>query len=138
MSRVTLKMIASKAGVSVSTVSMALRNTGTLSKKKVAYIQQLAREMGYRPNPVLAALASKRFRESASMQSTPVALLEFPIDGQSEKTAIFYRNHITRCADELGYNVNVISEQEFKRYANPGKTFYNRGVRRCHHHRPTQ
>lgn len=128
MSRVTLKMIAQEAGVAVSTVSMALRNTGTLSKQKVAAIQKIAQDMGYRPNPVLAALASKRFRDSANLQSTPVALLEFPIDGQSEKTAIFYRDHISKHADELGYGVTTITEKELARYANPAKTLYNRGV----------
>lgn len=59
-SRVTLRDVAKAADLAVSTVSQALREEGTVSRKTCRRIQELARQMGYIPNPVIAAMASKR------------------------------------------------------------------------------
>jgi LacI family transcriptional regulator len=58
--RVTLKMIAAKAGVHVSTVSLALNNHPSLPVATRERIQNLAAKMGYRPDPMLSALVSYR------------------------------------------------------------------------------
>ena len=78
MRSVTLHDIALRAGVSVATVSLALRGRGEISRKRAEFIRALAVEMGYRPNPMLAALASKRFSNAITRQGTPLALFEFP------------------------------------------------------------
>ena len=61
---VTLKQIAGKAGVSLTTVSFALRGKQPgkrrLSPVTVERILKVADEMGYRPNHVAASLAGKR------------------------------------------------------------------------------
>ncbi len=53
---VRLQEIADKAGVSRATVSLALRNHGSIPERTRALIQNLAQEMGYRPNPLVSAL----------------------------------------------------------------------------------
>lgn len=58
--RVTLKMIAAKAGVHISTVSLALNNHPSLPVATRERIQKLAAKMGYRPDPMLSALVSYR------------------------------------------------------------------------------
>ena len=58
--RVTLADIAAKAGVHVTTVSLALRNNPRLPASTRDRIQALARQMGYRPDPFLRALVSYR------------------------------------------------------------------------------
>jgi LacI family transcriptional regulator len=58
--RVTLADIAVRAGVHKTTVSMALRNHRNLPKQTIERIQELAFEMGYRPDPALAALNAYR------------------------------------------------------------------------------
>jgi LacI family transcriptional regulator len=58
--RVTLADIAVRAGVHKTTVSMALRNHRNLPKHTIERIQELAVEMGYRPDPALAALNAYR------------------------------------------------------------------------------
>jgi LacI family transcriptional regulator len=58
--RVTLADIATRAGVHKTTVSMALRNHRNLPKHTIERIQELAVEMGYRPDPALAALNAYR------------------------------------------------------------------------------
>lgn len=54
----TLRTLAQAAGVSVTTVSLALRNRPNVGSETRKRIQQLAREMGYRPDPEVAKLMS--------------------------------------------------------------------------------
>jgi LacI family transcriptional regulator len=60
--RVTLSDIAAKAGVHVTTVSLAIRNHPRLPEKTRRRIQELAAQMGYTPDPFLRALVSYRAR----------------------------------------------------------------------------
>src|SRR5690349_594102 len=55
----TLQTIANAAGVSRMTVSRALRNDPVLPRQTRERIQKLARELGYRPNPLVATLMSQ-------------------------------------------------------------------------------
>jgi LacI family transcriptional regulator len=58
--RVTLSDIAKRAGVHMTTVSLALRNHPRLPEATRTRIQALAREMGYAPDPFLRALVAYR------------------------------------------------------------------------------
>ena len=58
--RVTLAVVAAKAGVHVTTVSMALRNDPRLPETTRTRLQKLANEMGYAPDPFLRALVAYR------------------------------------------------------------------------------
>lgn len=58
--RITLKMIAARAGVHFSTVSLALNNHPSIPNGTRERIQKLAVDMGYRPDPVLASLVAYR------------------------------------------------------------------------------
>src|ERR1700712_3192201 len=60
--RVTLAEIAVKAGVHVTTVSLALRNHPRLPEATRRRIHALAETMGYRPDPLLRALVAYRGR----------------------------------------------------------------------------
>lgn len=53
---VSLKDIARKLGVSVPTVSRALRNSHEISPEMCHKVQQMAKEMNYRPNPFAMSL----------------------------------------------------------------------------------
>ena len=52
---VTLQMIADRANVSSTTVSLALRNNPKISAETRTRVQTLARELGYRANPLISA-----------------------------------------------------------------------------------
>jgi LacI family transcriptional regulator len=54
-STLTMGKIADLAGVSKSTVSLALRNSSKIQKQTCQKIQAIAREMNYRPNPLVSA-----------------------------------------------------------------------------------
>jgi DNA-binding LacI/PurR family transcriptional regulator len=58
--RVTLSDIARKLNVSHTTVSRALRNDRQISKSLCQKAQQMAQQMGYRPDAMLSALAQYR------------------------------------------------------------------------------
>lgn len=58
--RVTQADVARKAGVHVTTVSLALRNHPSLPVTTRSFLQALAQEMGYRPDPDLRALMAYR------------------------------------------------------------------------------
>lgn len=128
MENITLKKIAREAGVSVSTVSLALRGKGALSRERYQEIRDLAERMGYRPNPVLSSLASKRFSQSASMQAMTLAAVEFPVDGQSKQLAVFYRDPLREMADKLGYALQRFTSDDLGQYGNFFRTLYNRGA----------
>lgn len=57
---VTLKSMATRLGVSHSTVSLALRNDRRISAAMREKVQALAQQLGYRPDPALSALISYR------------------------------------------------------------------------------
>lgn len=56
----SLRQIAEVAGVHVSTVSLALRNSPQLPAATRKKLQNLAREMGYEPNPLISILMQHR------------------------------------------------------------------------------
>jgi LacI family transcriptional regulator len=58
--RVTLRDIARRAGCHFSTVSLALRNRPGVPPATRDRLQRLARELGYRPDPLLSSLSSYR------------------------------------------------------------------------------
>lgn len=57
--RPTLRSLAAEAGVSLTTVSFALRNSPEVSEATRRRLQRLARMRGYRPNPHLARFMSQ-------------------------------------------------------------------------------
>jgi LacI family transcriptional regulator len=68
--RVTLADIAARAGVHVTTVSLALRNHPRLPESTRTRLKQLAQEMGYAPDPFLRALIAYR-RQRVPTHTTP-------------------------------------------------------------------
>jgi len=70
--RVTLAAIAAKAGVHVTTVSLALRNSRRLPAATRDRIQKLATELGYVPDPMLQALVA--YRGNAAVRRSPPTL----------------------------------------------------------------
>lgn len=128
MARVTLKTIAAKCGVSISTVSLALSGKGKISQGQVEQIHKAARELGYHPNPLLASLASKRFRTGESSQGNLIALLDFPIDLATRTSHSTYRATLQHWASELGYHMEWFDYQKMKSYSDLASTLYRRGT----------
>lgn len=103
---VSLSDVAKKAGVSIATASLALRGRGQVAAKTVERIRKAAEELGYRPNPLLASLATKRFRSQESVEGTPLAIFEFPrqLGARGSGADERYPAEITTHARNLGYS----------------------------------
>ncbi|HZP61354.1 MAG TPA: LacI family DNA-binding transcriptional regulator [Opitutaceae bacterium] len=70
-SHVTMADIARRAGVSVATVSMSLRNKPNIPPATRDRIFTLARRLGYQPNPFVSALMRSR-RRGQPLSSRPI------------------------------------------------------------------
>lgn len=73
--RCTIKDIASKAGVAISTVSYALRNHPSIPEQTCRRIQKIAGGMGYSPDPQISALMAHIGRGRPVSTSGVVALV---------------------------------------------------------------
>jgi len=64
--RITMRQIATAAGVSVATVSMALRNSEKITPETREKVRAIAEQLEYRPDPLIAALSSRRRERNLS------------------------------------------------------------------------
>jgi LacI family transcriptional regulator len=80
--QVTLAQIAEAAGVSSMTVSRALRNQPRLAKETRDNILRIAKELEYRPNPLVSTLMQYRRQRNQTQQGLVLAFLTcFPERG---------------------------------------------------------
>lgn len=101
--RVTLKQVATEAGVHFSTVSLALKNDPRLPASTREKIQALAARLGYVPDAAMSALCAYRnSRRPASIQSGLAYLTDMP--GADSFAAAVYR-HAKEQAARLGYHL---------------------------------
>lgn len=106
--RVTMRQIAEAAGVTPATVSMALSNHPRISATTRDRIQQLARKMGYAPNPYVSALMRTRRQGRGENERPTLAVINvFPTrDGWSDHlspTVRQMRLGVIERARERGY-----------------------------------
>jgi LacI family transcriptional regulator len=71
--RISMRDIGKTLGVSHVTVSLALRNHPRISKEVREKVQRTAKELGYQPDPMLAALAQYRKGKSTTPISAAIA-----------------------------------------------------------------
>lgn len=104
--------IARQAGVAKSTVSMALRNDPSLPKVTCERIQSIAKEMGYRPNPLVSALMTNvRSNKTSRKKMTLAFVSAFPVE-ETARTVPTFRRYLQGIADQtkqLGYALDVFS-----------------------------
>lgn len=125
MPRVSLKQVAQATGVNVSTVSRALRNHGRIPPATRQRIQQAAQQLGYRPDPVLASLASGQFRRSSAREATPIAFVWSTITAPRGDDL----NPAQERVAELGYRVQEFRLQDFPSPVRLGEVLFARGFR---------
>ena len=105
---VTLRDIAKVIGVSHSTVSLALRNHPRISDAVKEKVRRAAEEMGYRPDPMLSALATYRRGRTDKPISAAVAWINAwpePEDLRKHKEFNCYWVGAKAAAEKFGYRL---------------------------------
>lgn len=92
--RVTLRDVAAKADVHITTVSMALRGDTRLRQETILRVVAVAEGMGYQADPMLSALSSYRHRKGETLHGIIGYLLPGPV------REILKANHGTRMSYE--------------------------------------
>jgi DNA-binding LacI/PurR family transcriptional regulator len=106
--RVSLRDIAKAIGVSHVTVSLALRNNPRISKPMQERVQKLADELGYRPDPMLTALANYRRAKTERPVSSCIAWINaWPDAADLRKHREFdlYWKGAAAAAEQSGYRL---------------------------------
>lgn len=106
--RVTLRDIADRAGVHISTVSLALRHSPKIRPEIRARILKIADGLGYAPDPMLSALVAYRKKiQPASYQSTLAWIDNWSVRGSLRGIKVFdeYFLGARDRARELGYKL---------------------------------
>lgn len=106
VSSVNVREIAAKAGVSHITVSRALRNAPNVSPETRAKIQKISAEMGYKPNPLVAAYASQMRRAKGETGGCTLAWLSGEPLQKKIPWLRPYQTGVERRAAELGYSLD--------------------------------
>lgn len=110
----TMQQIADVAGVSRMTVSLAMRNSADVSAALGERIRAIAKEMGYRPNPLVSALMAQRAVRKSQGAIYPLALINSVGNEFSVRKTEFYGAMISgieeRCL-ELGFHAEMFSLQ---------------------------
>ena len=121
----TLRAIADAAGVSIATVSLALRDNPLTSQKTRARVKAVAARMGYRPDPRVAKLMSYLQRRKLRAGDGTLAFITAFADPEVWRESATWTNYFegaTAQAAQLGYRVEHfwarrpgVSEQRLSR-----------------------
>ena len=107
--RVTLRDIAVRVGVSHVTVSKALKNHPKVSKEKKELIQKIAKEMGYRPDPALSSLVAYRNAKRRVAITSCLAWInhwQHPEELRRHHEFAAYWEGAFEAAEQMGYRVD--------------------------------
>jgi DNA-binding LacI/PurR family transcriptional regulator len=127
-----MKEVADRAGVAASTVCRALSSNPQIPAATRDRIRRIAEEMGYKPDPLLSAFASRRRGKVQGSEITTIAYATNFSKAQEWKNNPFYRrlfDGARQRANQLGYNLEHFWLRE------PGMTgrrlsriLYSRGI----------
>jgi DNA-binding LacI/PurR family transcriptional regulator len=130
--RVTLRDIAKRLAVSHVTVSLALRDHPRISLAMREKVNRTAEEMGYRPDPMLAALA--HYRKSRTETSVRAAIAwingwQNPKRLRAHKEFDAYWRGASQAAEKFGYHLEEFVVNETLQMNRLEKVLLARGVR---------
>jgi len=130
--RIVMKDLAKKAGVHVSTVSLALNNNPRIPEKTRERILKIAESMGYTPDPALKSLASYRKNSQIDGAKKSIAIVfdqnNTSIFNESEYLPLIQRT-ATEYLAKLGYNCNVLfKDRDFTGSASLNRLLNSRGI----------
>jgi len=108
-SRVTLKDVAKACGKARSTVSMALQGHPRIAESTRRQVEEVADQLGYRPDPGLTALAAYRHRKSAPGRRVALGIVHSWPSGFASNR--FWSRAVAAMKQEaemLGYTIEML------------------------------
>lgn len=117
------KDIARRLGVTVATVSLALRNDPRISVETRSRVQTIARELGYRPNPVVAALAASRWKAEGQHGREVIAFVS------SARSLPGLEQALSHHAESMGYRLERVDATEYDSDRRLNQLLRARGIR---------
>ena len=105
--RITLRDIAQASGVHLATVSRALRNDSQVGEATASQVRRIALEMGYTPDPMLAALSAYRSQTKKQAYHATIAWVpnDFTRNAWSCPTFDLYFEGARARAAQMGYQL---------------------------------
>jgi len=126
--RISLQNIADKANVSKATVSLALKKHPRISVKTRKRIEEIAKQLGYRPNPELSKVMAAIKREPTEGKGT-LAFIRSGVSREWETLEEYFFERVSEGAASYGYQVEpywLYDPRERPERIN--KTMWNRGI----------
>lgn len=108
--RPNMQHVADAAGVSKSAVSLALKNDPRLPEATRQRIQQVARDLGYRQNPMMASLMTQLRASRSPLLQAAIAWIECesePFSDEPEAPCVYHAGAIAR-AREMGFALDSL------------------------------
>jgi LacI family transcriptional regulator len=133
----TIREIAAQAGVSRTTVSLALRNSPLISDETKATVVRIAGEQGYKSDPLVASLMARLRVSRVQRGAEKIAFLTlWPNQKQraegvaNDYSYSLFDEGIRSRAEQLGYEVEEFSARELGiTYSRLSRILYTRGIR---------
>lgn len=126
-----MKALAAEAGVSQSTVSLALRDDPRLRPETCSRIQALAQKRGYRPDPALSALVAYRARTRPPRDYGKIGILHDW--DQLDRLPVSFKQQIDGMreqAESQGYQTELFRvHPDRDRSMRLSRTLFSRGIR---------
>jgi len=128
--RLTLRSLAAEAGVSVATMSFALRNSREISAATRDRLQRLAVARGYQPDPHVAKLMRHLRRRGPAREVANICGLAqrwgHPAPKGNYRDRLWTSLHAR--AGSLGYNFSVIDLDDYPQPAQLHRVLVSRGI----------
>ncbi len=123
---ISQKELARHLAISTCTVSKALRDDPIVARATRDRVVAAAKELGYRHNPTLSAIAASRFRVTDKRMTEVIAFLhDGRVKVQNRASIAAGREQ----ADRLGYDLQPFNLTEFETASHLDRTLYSRGIR---------
>ncbi|MBN1512083.1 MAG: LacI family DNA-binding transcriptional regulator [Phycisphaerae bacterium] len=123
----SIRDIAHASGFGKSTVASALANSPLVTSETTRIIQEAAKKLGYRRDPLVADLAARRWRSRPSASSPKIGYI-FDY-GEEEVRGTSPIQTIKDAAAPYGYDVDSMDLREFASDARASLALFTRGYR---------
>lgn len=125
----SIRDVARETGYGKTTVARALSNSPLVKAKTAQQIVAVAERIGYRRDPLVAELASRRWRMRSGMSPQPLAYV-FNLAGKVATTRHdSFFSFAAASAAQFGYRVEEFNLADYSSNARAAKVLYSRNYR---------